>query len=421
MAVCGQTSEERTQNRHPTTNDSQSISVMLVCDEWKSSKGGLSTFNRELAVNLARTCGEKFKVYCYVSNSDEPDRKDAEENGVTLLAAGKLPGNQNRHDWLKIPPTELPNPDVVIGHGRKFGQPAYFITRMTNAKWVQFLHVFCEELGKYKISKSSETRSAVDTIHENELKHKDEIELCEHADAVVAVGSGLQEKYTVCLPDTEVEVITPGIIESFSVIQTPQWRLNSSAVDFFSILVCGRAAQEDRHLKGYDIIADAVAHLGEQFKLTFVGSPPQEQKKLEKWFLKKTKITLDQLTIHSYVDQEGMKRKFKESNLFVLSSRIEGFGFVALEAISAAIPVLISKKAGIAKALHKVEGGNSVIVPSDDPLVWAERIRQLFMQKTMERHENAILLREKYKSTYSWETECKKFSALIENLDFKGM
>ena len=395
---------------------------MFLCDEWKSSKGGLSTFNRELSGHLAKTCGEKIKVFCYVSKSDEPDKRDAEKNGVTLLAAGKLPGNQNRLDWLKIPPAELPDPDFVIGHGRKFGQPAYFITKMTNAKWVQILHVFCEDLGKYKICKSSESRPAVDTIHENEEKHKDEIELCEHADAVVAIGPSLQQKYRACVPNTEVEVITPGIVESFTVSQPPQWRLNSSEADqIFSILVCGRAAQEDRRLKGYDIIADAVADLGEKFKLTFVGSPPQEQRKLENWFLKETKITRDQLTIHSYVDQDGMKRKLNESNLLVLPSRIEGFGLAALEAISAAIPVLISKKAGIAQALQKVEGGNSVIVLSDDPLEWAERIHELSRQSVKVRHENAILLREKYKSTYSWEIECKKFSALIENLGYKGM
>ena len=29
------------------------IDVMFICSEWGSKKGGLSTFNRELAVNLA--------------------------------------------------------------------------------------------------------------------------------------------------------------------------------------------------------------------------------------------------------------------------------------------------------------------------------------------------------------------------------
>lgn len=415
MSVCG----KGTQNPHPTTNDAHVTNVMFVCEEWKSTKGGLSTFNRELAVNLVKNSREKMKIYCYVAQSDESDREDARKNGVTLLTAEKLPGHPNRHDWLRIPPRELPNPDVVIGHGRKFGQPAYFIVRMTNSKWVQILHVFCEDLGKYKSSERSDSRPAVDTIDENEDKHELEIELCEVADAVVAVGSALQQKYTVCLPDTEVEVITPGIIESFSVSQLPQRRLNGEEV--FRIVVFGRAAREDRNLKGYDIIAHAVGSLGEKFKLKFVGSAAREQRELEDWFLTNTNIKRDQLTVHRHVDQGGMKRKLKESDLCVLPSRTEAFGLVALEAISAGIPVLISKEAGIAQALQKVEGGHSVIVTPNDPEEWAKRIQQVSRQNAVERHKNAIRLREKYKITYPWETECKKFSALIENLGCEGM
>ena len=206
MAACGQTSSGGSDEG---TKDSQCINVMLpACDEWKSSKGGLSTFNRELAVNLVGAASEKLKVYCYVSQGDDQDREDTRKSGVTLLTAQKLLGTSNRHDWLKFSPPELPNPDIVIGHGRKFGQPAYFIKRMTNSQWVQILHVFCEDLGKS--TKGSEDHPAVDMMQEYEEKHEHEIELCEVADAVVAVGPALQQKYRSCLPDTKVEVITPG-------------------------------------------------------------------------------------------------------------------------------------------------------------------------------------------------------------------
>ena len=116
-----------------------------------------------------------------------------------------------------------------------------------------------------------------------------------------------------------------------------------------------------------------------------------------------------------------MKRKFKQANLFVLPSREEAFGLVALEAISAAVPVLISKKAGIAKALQNVAGGNSVIVTSDNVKEWAEKIHQLSKQNTRQRHTNALHLRENYTKTYSWETESTKFSALFEDLKIEGM
>ena len=420
MADCYR--ERRTSIRsEEAAKDPDRINVMFICDEWNPSKGGLSTFNREIAVNLVKTSSDKIKVHCFVAQSDDTDREDARLNGVNLLTAQTIRGTANRLDWLKIPPQELPDPDVVIGHGRKFGLPALFIKRMTTCKWMQFLHVFCPDLGKYKSSKSSADHPAVDTINENEEKHKHEIELCEVADGVVAVGPGLKNKYTRCLPDTEVGVFTPGIIHSFSMDPPPRWQLNYSDEDkLFSCLVFGRAAPEDLRLKGYDIIANAVGALGENFRLLFVGSTPGKQREIEKWFLKKTKITRDQLTVHGYVDQHEVKKKLRETDLVVLPSRAEAFGLAPLEAISAGVPVLISKNAGIAQALRKVEGGSSVIVESDDPEEWAQRILLLSRQSPMERHNSALNLRENYKSSYSWETECKKFSVLIENLRIKG-
>ena len=58
--------------------------------------------------------------------------------------------------------------------------------------------------------------AATDSIEENEAKHKMEIELCKVADAVVAVGSRLQQKYSRSMPTVKVEIIIPGIFETFS-------------------------------------------------------------------------------------------------------------------------------------------------------------------------------------------------------------
>ena len=61
----------------------------------------------------------------------------------------------------------------MVGHGRKFGTPANFIVRNAKCNWMHFVHVFCEDLGKFKATQST----AADTIEENEEKHKSEIEL----------------------------------------------------------------------------------------------------------------------------------------------------------------------------------------------------------------------------------------------------
>ena len=408
------------------------IDAMFLCDEWKSSKGGLSTFNRELAINLAETTTGCMKIHCYVSRSDDQDREDAKQHEVNLITAQTVPGSRDPLDWLKVPPPELPHPHVVIGHGRKLGTPACHIVRSTRCKWIQLVHVFCEDLGKFKEATAT---TVTDTIEENEVKHKMEIELCKEANAVVAVGSRLQQKYSRSLPNMEVEIITPGIMEKFcneSIESGKHAGVLSRTLNAFksyvlmkkfNVFMFGRATFEDLTLKGYDIVANAMGSLGGKFELTFVGSSPGEHRNVEQWFLQNTCIKRRQITIRGYcTEQDELKGMFHQSDLVALPSRTEGFGLVGLEAISAGVPVLISGESGIAEALEKVEGGNAVIVESDeDKDEWARRIREIYEKSVEEREANAVKLRENYRKVYSWRAECERFKGLIETAVENGM
>ena len=400
------------------------IDAMFLCDEWKSSKGGLSTFNREFAINLAETTAGSMKIHCYVSNSDDRDREDAKQHGVNLITARSVPGSADPLECLKFPPSQLPNPHLVIGHGRKLGSPAYFLARSTKCKWIQFVHVYCEDLGKYKESATA----AEDTIEENEKKHKMEIELCKAADAVVAVGSRLQQKYSRSLPNVEVEIITPGIVEKFcneSIESREHTGVLSRTLNAFksymfmktfNVFMFGRATFEDLTLKGYDIVANAIGSLGEEFELTFVGSSPGDHRNVEQWFLQNTCIKRKQITIRGYcTEQDELKEMFHQSDLVALPSRTEGFGLVGLEAISCGVPILVSVESGVAEALQNVEGGNAVIVGSDED-EWARRISEVSSQSPEERQANARQLRENYRKVYSWKAECERFKGLIENV-----
>ncbi|CAH3044318.1 unnamed protein product, partial [Porites lobata] len=349
------------------------LNVLFVCNEWNSSRGGLSTFNREFAINLAQTSRDDFAIHCYVCQSSESDRDDARKHGVNLITAKSIPGTGDRLEWLRLPPSELPHPDVVIGHGRKFGTPAYCIVQNAKCKWQE-----------------------TDAVEENEKKHKDEIKLCKESNAVVAVGSRLQEKYSRCLPDTEVHIITPGILDKFVSLSDQKLANVSHGPDEFSVFVFGRGSYEDLALKGYDIIANALGSLGEKFKMTFVGSPEGQHNIIMDWFLQNTNITRRQLTVRGYCNQEEVKEMFYAADLVAMPSRTEGFGLISLEAISAGVPVLLTSESGIAEALKKVNGGKSVIIDSEDPKEWSQKIRILSKNKPDERLKTSICLRESY-------------------------
>ena len=398
----------------PSISDSESqcINAIFLCEEWMSSKGGLPTFNREFAISLAKISSDKIKVHCYVSRSSESDIEDARKNNVNLITATSVCETLDPLDWLIVSPPELSHPDIVIGHGRKFGIPAFSIMKTTNCKWVQLVHVFREDLGKFKQADAKNT----DTIEENEKKHKNEIALCKAADAVVAVGTRLQQKYSRSLRDREVHVITPGIFEQFTGLSEQEVGKVSNDRDEFHIFVFGRGTFEDLYLKGYDVIADAVGSLGEKFKITFVGSPEGQHRKIEEWLLQTTRITRDQVTIRGYCNQEDLKTMFLAADLVALPSRTEGFGLVALEAISAGVPVLVTSESGIAKALEKVKGGHLAVVKSGDPEEWVQKITHLSMQNPEERCDGAVRLREQYRKIYSWDTQCAKFKEIVQGL-----
>ena len=294
----------------------------------------------------------------------------------------------------------------MIGHGRKFGTPAYCIVQNAKCKWVQFVHVFCEDLGKYK-------QTETDAVEENEKKHKEEIKLCKESNAVVAVGSRLQQKYSRCLPDTIVHCITPGILDKFVSLSDQKLANVSHSPDEFSVFVFGRGSYEDLALKGYDIIAKALGSLGEKFKMTFVGSPEGQHSIIMDWFLQNTNITRRQLTVRGYCNQDEVKEMFYAADLVAMPSRTEGFGLIALEAISAGVPVLLTSESGIAEALKKVDGGKSVIIDSEDPKEWSQKIRTLSKNKPDERLNTSINLRESYNKTFPWDTQCEKFKEII--------
>ena len=69
-------------------------------------------------------------------------------------------------------------------------------------------------------------------------------------------------------------------------------------------------------------------------------------------------IEANNLTVRSFLqDRESFKSLFCEVDLAVMPSRTEGFGLAALEALSAGLPILVSKNSGFGEALRKVKFG----------------------------------------------------------------
>lgn len=123
------------------------LGITLLADEWKSSKGGLSTLNRELAKQLAQQ--PHVSVTILVPEYCEQEKQAANDNEVNLATPIMIPGF-DPIVTLSFPHEEHAT-DIVVGHGQKLGPPAYAIavTRQ-NCRRVHVVHTASEELAMFK-------------------------------------------------------------------------------------------------------------------------------------------------------------------------------------------------------------------------------------------------------------------------------
>ena len=373
---------------------SRKVQVTILASEWGSSKGGLSTINRELAIQFAK-CPEA-EITFFLPQCSEEDKKLALQHKVTIIEATRRPGLEEL-DWLLFPPEHL-QIDVIVGHGVKLGKQAQVIKESKKCKWIQVVHTDPEELGMFK--------KYPNPISEGEEKHKTEVELCEMADLVVGVGPKLSEAFRSYLRGCQREFesvvdFTPGVFEEFlSVIQDVEERKQRS------VLVFGRGDAEDFELKGFDIAGKAVAAL-QDTRLVFVGAPDGKHEEIAKR-LTGCGVPASRLRVRGFIDdRESLRRLFQEVDLVVKPSRTEGFGLAGLEALSAGLPVLVSHNSGFGEALCSVEFGPSFVVNSEDPTDWTAAITKIWAKDRRSRLDDVKALRDSYDKKYNWAKQIK--------------
>ena len=373
----------------------ETLKVVLLANEWGSSKGGLSTINRTIAINFARN--SKVKVILLVPEFEcsEEDKRTAQNHSITIREAQRRAGFSDPLDWLSFPPRDL-TIDTVIGHGAKLGKQAQIIRESHCCKWVQVVHTEPEELAMYK--------NYPRAITKGQEKNRAEVDLCKLADLVVAVGPKLTEAFSSYLRYSHQDVfkLTPGTFEDFADIKHT---VQDTAK--FKVLTMGRGDSEDFSLKGYDIAASAIVELKDSsYRLIFVGAPEGKEDEVAETFLK-TGISRNQLFVRPFVNKARLKELFCEVDVVIMPSRTEGFGLTALEAMSAGLPILVSRNSGFGEALNGLPLGKSFVIESEDPKDWAKEIAALRQKSRAQRLQEIQRLRKSYEENFSWERQCK--------------
>ncbi|XP_015747435.1 PREDICTED: uncharacterized protein LOC107327199 [Acropora digitifera] len=111
--------------------------------------------------------------------------------------------------------------------------------------------------------------------------------------------------------------------------------------------------------------------------------------------------------------REDLKRLFCEVDLVLIPSRTEGFGLTGLEALSAGLPLLVSKNSGFGEALGSIPCGSLFVIEGEDPSAWRVAIKRIWNKDRKSRLDEVKTVRDFYAERYSWSEQCKH---LIEKM-----
>ena len=280
------------------------LKVTLLANEWGLSRGGLSTINRTLAIHLAKDPHVEVTILVPEFECGEKDKRVAKSHNISIREAGRLPGFSDPLDWLSYPAEDL-DIQVVIGHGAKLGRQAQIIRKSHCCKWVQVVHTEPEELAMHKNYPSA--------IAKGEGKNRAEVDLCQIADLVVAVGPKLKEAFSRMLRSSHRDIfqLIPGSFAKVSDIEhAAQDGVN------FRVLTFGRGDLEYFSLKGYDIAAQSIVELKDSSysPLSVGGSQGRQDEVAE--ILLQTGISKNQLIVRSFVKgKQRLRELFCEVDL----------------------------------------------------------------------------------------------------------
>ena len=372
------------------------LKITFVIEEWsQSTKGGRSTFMRQMAIVLSRL--ENVEICILIPYASPEDREDAQKYNIKVFEAKKYTGYEPV-DCLQFPPEGFSS-DYIICYGIEPGRHGQVFRDNHGCKWVHVVLRNAEETAWYQ-------KTSV-AISKGQEQHETEVELCKNADMVITVGSLLKESFNSALHQCKKDHIfnlIPGIFDE-SFFEQQQHR-NSKT---FEILVFGRGNTEDFDHKGLHVAAEVVAQLNKyepSYILKVVGAPEGEQEKLAE-SLEGLGISRSHLIVRSFnKERTKLAQVFSKVDLVLMPSGTGAFGLTALEALSAGVPILITHNSGLAEALEEVPLGHGCIV--DQEADWAEQIKRV--QKHLKtRLEGARMLRDNYKERYSWSDQCAAF------------
>ncbi|MEM0964167.1 MAG: glycosyltransferase, partial [Bacteroidota bacterium] len=164
------------------------------------------------------------------------------------------------------------------------------------------------------------------------------------------------------------------------------------------------------HKEGRSLI-QAYAHLRDRWpdapSLTIVGRDHRHNRAALEGLCRELRIQ-DRVRVLGFVDDNALRALWSQADLAVLLSQQEGFGLPAAEAMSAGVPLVVSRRG----ALPEVAEGASVRVDPSNPSAVAEAMHRVLADLRL--HAELVQAGRQRADQFTW-SRCA--ASLLETLD----
>ena len=227
---------------------------LCIASEWYSQSGGLSSFNRQLCLSLAKIQ----KVYCYLPDFTDDEFNHAKRHSVKLIKPKRIYGIPVEQSMMNKPVLEGTDiPGYLLGHDRFLGPTMLFlqINYFPAAKTAFFIHTNPGEIELYKPEQKD-----VDHAFKSEEREKIQKETAKNSSLIVAVGPKLF--YDVQSYMSGIDGLPPIVRYDPGLLQPPSSINYESKSQIPQAFIMGRL--DDYHLKGVDIAYRSMNRLFKQ-------------------------------------------------------------------------------------------------------------------------------------------------------------
>lgn len=215
------------------------------------------------------------------------------------------------------------------------------------------------------------------------------------ADRIVAVSAAVRDALIAQGADPGVVRVIPGGVDLRAYAELPPPVPG----------VVGALGRLERE-KGFDVLLDAMAELRGEARLILGGDGSQRQALA-------ARVQAEELPVELTGFVAEVPAFLGRTGVFVLPSRSEGLGLVAVEAMAAGRPVVASCTGGLPEVV--VDGETGLLVEPEDPVALARAIRMLLADPDRAARMGAAG-RQRVRERFSAERMARETAALYEEL-----